>query len=112
MNTKSSLPLCLCLLFLSLAGRAQAEAGPFPEVGKRYHITYATKEENPFLRGAHLAGQSTGQVTILRNAGNGWVEVEYLGSTFDQEKNEFVLKKQRLWLNFAKASTAAELKAE
>ena len=95
------------LLLLPLAARAQSAV--FPEVGKTYYLNYADKEENPAASKVMLEGLSHGRVTVLRNGGNGWAEVEFVSDVFDQDKQTWVAKKVRTWINFARVTSATEV---
>ena len=95
------------LLLLPLAARAQSAI--FPEVGKTYYLNYADKEENPALSKIQIEGLSQGTATVLRNAGNGWAEVEFVGAVWDAEKQTYAAKKIQIWLNFARVTSAREI---
>lgn len=108
MKLQSHLLLHFALLLLPIIG--SAESVTFPEVGKRYYLHYANPDENPTFSKMPVEGMSRGTVTVLQNAGNGWAEVEFVGAVFDTTKQAYVPQKIRIWLNFARVTSAREMK--
>jgi hypothetical protein len=112
MKLKSHLFLHLGFLLLPIIGSAQSAT--FPEVGKRYYLNYANRDENPVWpkHEVQLEGLSRGKVTVLKNGGNGWAEVEFVGAVYDPKTQTYAAKPIRVWINFAKVTSAREVTEE
>jgi hypothetical protein len=112
MKLKSHLLLHFGLLLLPIVG--SAESVTFPEVGKRYFLNYADRDENPVSprHEVQLEGLSRGKVTVLKNGGNGWAEVEFVGAVYDPKTQTYAAKPIRVWINFSRVTSAREVPAE